>query len=131
VRLTAYDANGMAVVSGKALTIPANGHVAAFIDESQFIPELPQGFEGTVLLESSVPIHAVTLRSLITSANSFIMTTMPLVDLNSPPSGKVYFPQLADGGNFTTELLLLSLGNESFRLQFLATDGQPFPVVLK
>lgn len=133
VRLIAYDANGIALVSGKTLTIPANGHVAAFIDENQFLPELPQGFQGTVLLESSIPVHVVTLRSLITSANSFIMTTMPIVDLNSgaPPSSKVYFPQLADGGNFSTELLLLSAGNGSFRLQFFGTDGQPLPVVVK
>jgi hypothetical protein len=133
VRLTAYDANGVALVSGKTFTIAATGHVAAFIDEPQFLPELPQGFQGTVLLESSVPVHVVTLRSLITSANSFIMTTMPLVDLNSgaSPSSKVYFPQLADGGSFTTELLLLSTGNGSFRLQFFGTDGQPLPVVLK
>jgi hypothetical protein len=129
VRLTAYDAQGTALVSGKTFTVAANGHLAAFIDE--VVPELPQGFEGTVLLESSVAVHVVTLRSLITSSNSFIMTTMPLVDLNAPPSGKVYFPQLADGGNFTTELLLLSLGNASFRLQFFGTDGRPLPVVLK
>jgi hypothetical protein len=129
VRLTAYNANGSAVVSGKTLIVSANGHRAAFIDE--IVPELPEGFEGTVLLESGGPIHVVTLRSLVTSSNSFIMTTMPLVDLNSPPSGRVYFPQIADGGNFTTEVLLLSLANASFRLQFFGTNGQPLPVVLK
>ena len=129
VRLTAYNANGAAVVSGKTLIVSANGHRAAFIDE--VVPELPEGFEGTVLLEAAGPIHVVTLRSLVTSSNSFIMTTMPLVDLNSPPSGKVYFPQIADGGNFTTEVLLLSLGNASFRLQFFGTNGLPLPVVLK
>jgi hypothetical protein len=133
VRLTAYDANGAALVSGKTFTISANGHMAAFIDENQFLPELPQGFQGTILLESSIPVHVVTLRSLITSANSFIMATMPVADLNSaaPPSTRVYFPQLADGGTFTTELLLLSTGNGAFRLQFFGTDGQPLPVTLK
>ena len=57
---------------------------------------------------------------------------MPLVDLNQPsPSGTSYFPQLADGVNYTTEFLLLNATAASARLQFFNTAGQPLPVSVR
>jgi hypothetical protein len=129
VTLTAFDQNGGAVVAGKVVTVPVNGHVAAFFDE--LIPELPAGFQGTVTMDASSQVHVITLRTLVTSSASFIMTTMPVINLASPPAGPSYFPQLADGGNFTTEFLLLNVGTSSFRLQFFGTDGQALPTVLR
>ena len=127
IGLTAYDETGNPVGS-TTIGLQPNAHRAAFLDE---LMSLPANFRGIVTLNSSSGVHLVTLRSRITTSNSFIMTTMPVVDLNAPPTGTLYLPQLADGGNFTTEVLLLNVTPSTFRLQFFGTDGLPMPLVIR
>jgi hypothetical protein len=127
VQLTALRSDGTMAAPAKTISLASSGRSAAFLDE--LIPELPANFDGTVTLESASPFYAITLRTLVNTSGTFLVTTMPLVDLNQPaPLGTSYFPQLADGVNYTTEFLLLNPAPASARLQFFNTAGQPLPV---
>ncbi|PYS26651.1 MAG: hypothetical protein DMG11_19110 [Acidobacteria bacterium] len=129
VQLTALRSDGTTVAQ-KTISLASSGRSAAFLDE--LIPELPASFDGTALVESTTPVYAITLRTLVNTSGTFLVTTMPLVDLNQPsPSGTSYFPQLADGVNYTTEFLLLNATAASARLQFFNTAGQPLPVSVR
>jgi hypothetical protein len=130
VQLTALRSDGTTAAPPKTISLASSGHTAAFLDE--LIPELPSGFDGTVLVESASPVYAMTLRTLVNTAGTFLVTAMPVVDLNQPaPPATSYFPQLVDGENYTTEFLLLNATSTSARLQFFNTAGQPLPVPVR
>ena len=127
VHLTAYRSDGTAASPAKTISLASSGQRAAFLDE--LIPELPPDFEGTVMLDSTSPVYAITLRTLVNASGAFLMTTMPLIDPSQPASSQTtYFPQLVDGGNYTTEFLLLNGSAATARLQFFNTEGQPLAV---
>jgi len=130
VQLTALRSDGTTAAAPKTISLASSGRTAAFLDE--LIPELPANFDGTVLVESGSPVYAITLRTLVNTSGTFLVTTMPLVDLNQPgPPGTSYFPQLADGVNYTTEFLLFDAAPGSAHLQFFNNAGQPLPVSLR
>ncbi len=61
-------------------------------------------------LSSSTPFAALTLRSLVNARGEFLLTTLPVADYNQAASGPIVFPQIADGGGYRTELILVSAG---------------------
>jgi hypothetical protein len=128
VRLRVFNADG-SLVTSDIFTIAAGGHRAAFLE--QLAPFLPAVFEGAVTIEASVPVHVISLRALVNADGEFLMTSMPVIDQNEPPASVSYFPQLVDGGNFTTEFLMLNPNTSAARLQFFDTSGQPLSIKLQ
>jgi hypothetical protein len=126
--LTAYGATGTEQAS-RVLSLQPNQHLPRFLDE--LIPELPGDYEGTVTISANSPIHAMTLRTLVNRSGAFLMTAMPIIDLEAPMSNIGYFPQLVDGGNFSTEYLLLNADATNAHLRFFGLDGQPLAVPLR
>jgi hypothetical protein len=60
------------------------------------------------------------------------MTAMPILNLAQPlSSGTSYFPQLADGGGFITEFLLVNPASATATLRFFSPQGQPLGVSLQ
>jgi hypothetical protein len=93
------------------------------------ISGLPEGFKGVLEITASAPYVALTLRSLVNSRGDFLLTTFPIADLNEPAPEPIVFPQIADGGGYTTELILLSSGGAAqTTIRFLADDGTPLSV---
>jgi len=129
-RMTPYRADGSAAAATRTISLSANGRLAAFLDE--LIPDLPADFKGTVLIEASSAISMITLRTTINSSGAFLMAAMPMVNLDQPlPAGTSYFPQLADGGGFTTEFLLLSPVAATPTLRFFNPQGEPLSVPVR
>jgi hypothetical protein len=121
VQLTAYRPNGTVAVSATPISLGPGEHKPRFLDD--LVPELA-GFEGTVVLESTAPIYVITLRTLTSVSGAFLMTPMPLLDLNQGSTpGTSYFPQLVDGGNYSTEYLLLSATGSSADCSSLIRQG--------
>jgi hypothetical protein len=119
VRLTAYHADGSAAAAAKMIAIGAAGRRAAFLDE--LIPELNADFEGSVLIEAPSGVSIITLRTTVNASGTFLMTAMPILNLAQPlSSGTSYFPQLADGGGFITEFLLVNPASATATLRFSA-----------
>ena len=128
VTLRAYLADGKTEAgSGPAtVTLAGNGHKAAFV--RQLVQGLPSGFRGVLDISSSSPFAALTLRSLQNSRGDFLLTAFPLADQERVTTAMPVFPQIAAGGGYLTEFLLLSQGAESTSVLSLFDDkGVPLP----
>ncbi len=125
----AYQTDGVTAIgtSQNPLQLPGNGHSAKFATE--FIAGLPAGFTGVLDITSATPFVALTLRSLNDERNDFLMTTFPIANEGRAAPSPVVFPQIADGGGFVTEFILLSAGGPSgTTLSFFDNDGRQLAV---
>jgi YD repeat-containing protein len=112
------------------LALPARGHTAKFVGE--LISGLPSDFTGVLDISSDKPFLALTLRSLYNSRGDFLLTTFPIADLNRPAPSPVVFPQIADGGGFVTQFILLSAGGGvTTTINLFGDDGAPLSVIRK
>src|SRR5206468_3464504 len=64
-------------------TIPANGHVAAFLNEAPFNGRA--SLSGTFTFSSNIPVSVVALRGRINERSEFLMTTLPVADPLAAP----------------------------------------------
>jgi hypothetical protein len=97
--------------------LPAN-----FATETQF---------GSLELESDQPISMMALRLTFNQRSELLFTSTPVADLTVAENpGVVYFPHFADGGGFTTAILLMNTSEQaqSGVLEFFASDGSPLSV---
>ena len=59
----------------------------------------------------------------------FLLTTFPVADMTRPAPAPLVFPQIAAGGGYKTEFILLSSGEEAgVMLSLFADDGAPLAV---
>jgi len=125
VTLQAFDKNGSNAGNGPAtVTLKAGGHLAAFVRER--ISGLPTGFTGVADLTSSSPFAPLTLRSLTNGRGDFLLTTFPAADLTQPAPTPIVFPQIADGGGYTTEFIFISADGStpaSVTVNFIDDNG--------
>lgn len=129
VTLRAYQTNGSTPAGNIAdpLNLDGDGHKARFV--SELISGLPKNFTGVLDLSSSSPFVALTLRSLTNSRGNFLVTTFPIADATQPAPTPIVFPQIADGGGYMTEFILLSAGGPSSATLYLyGEDGKPLAV---
>jgi len=109
------------------LELSTGAQVARFAAElfPNFI--FPADFRGTITLTGTQPVTAVTLRTAINDASEFLMTTLPVADLDVLQGSAAYLPHFADGGGFQTDVILLNSGSTPITgaLDFRALDGTP------
>jgi hypothetical protein len=125
VTLSFYVTNNNGSVMQGSTTIPANNQIAAFLDQAPF--NAGTGFNGTFSFTASAPVAVVALRGHTNERGEFLITTLPVVDLSAAPtSGTVVFPHFADGGGWTTQVVLVNATDNplSGSLQFVAQSGQ-------
>ncbi|MBZ5554472.1 MAG: DUF11 domain-containing protein [Acidobacteriia bacterium] len=124
VKVTAFQPDGAVQLGSGIVDLKGNGHDAKFINE--IIPSLPAGFTGVLDITSPVPFVALTLRSLTNSRGDFLLTTFPIADANAAAPAPIIFPQIADGGGFRTEFILLNTaGSTISTLNLFSDDGTP------
>jgi hypothetical protein len=129
IEINAYQKDGetAAGTSKQPVPLAVGGHAAAFADE--FVSGLPAGFTGVLDISSAVPFAAVTLRSLDNERGDFLMTTFPVADANQTAPSPIVFPQIADGGGYVTQFILLSAGGaSSITLSYYGEDGTQLAV---
>jgi hypothetical protein len=102
------DQNGATFKSGSTV-IPAYSHIARFLTQAPFSSGSP--FQGTFTFTSSGPVAAIALRGLLNEREEFLITTLPVVDIAAPKTDAVVIPHFADGGGWTTEILLVNPGD--------------------
>ena len=129
VTLTPFDSNGGSVAPARTLTLRANSQTSAFLNE--LIGGLPSGFRGSVLIEAASPVYAISMRGTTNSQGGFLMSTLPMVDLNQMPSGMHYFPQVVNGGFYKTEFLIMNTGTSAPQLSLFSTDGKPMAIPIQ
>lgn len=128
VTLKAFGTDGSTPAGPvEQVNMNVNGHTAKFV--SQLISGLPANFTGVLDISSSSPFVALTLRSLNNSRGDFLLTTFPIADATKPAPAPIIFPQIADGGGYTTEFIFLSpVGASSLSLGFFGQDGLPLAI---
>jgi hypothetical protein len=128
VSMRAFQVDGVTPAGNpRSFSISPNGHMAAFA--GQYITGLPSGFTGVIDITAASPIVALTLRSLNNFRGDSLLTTFPVADFNQPAPSPIVFPQIASGGGFQTQFILLSIaGSASTSLNFFDDDGTPLAV---
>jgi hypothetical protein len=125
VTLQPFDKNGSNAGNGPAtVNLEGGGHVAAFA--GQLISGLLSGFTGVLDLTSSSPFVPLTVRSLTNGRGDFLLTTFPAADLTQPAPTPIVFPQIADGGGYTTQFIFISadgLMPSSVTVNFIDDNG--------
>jgi hypothetical protein len=110
------------------LTLGPQGHIAAFV--VQLVSGLPEGFTGVLDISSLyVPFVALTVRTATNARGDFLLTAFPVADLTRPAPAPLVFPQIADGGGYRTEFILLSAGAaSSATISFRSPAGVPMAI---
>jgi hypothetical protein len=81
--------------------------MAKFLNESPF--NAPSSLTGTFTFSSSLPVAVVAVRGLTNERSEFLMTTLPVTDLlGSVMMEPIVFPHFADGGGWSTQIVLVN-----------------------
>lgn len=99
------DENGARVGNGTAV-IAAAGQVAVFLDQAPF--NGPKVFRGSFSFTATAPVAAIALRGVTNERSEFLITTIPIADLMMAAPSSAVFPHFADGGGWTTQLVLVN-----------------------
>jgi hypothetical protein len=119
------DANGNPAGSGST-TIAPNQQIAQFLDQAPFNVYTGPSFQGTFTFTSTVPVAVIALRGFTNERGEFLMSTLPVIDITAAAStGTLVAPHFADGGGWTTQVLLVNPTDSSMTgsLQFLDGKG--------
>jgi hypothetical protein len=110
------------------VTIPANGHIAKFLDEIPWGQPLPAEFRGILRVSAGTEISAIGLRGRYNETGNFLITTTSPVSENvPPPPGELFFPHWVNSPDYTTQFVLYSSvpgQNVSGRLEYLSQSGE-------
>jgi hypothetical protein len=102
------DQNGNPAGSGTT-QIPPNQQLARFLSESPFKVYAGDSFGGSFSFTSDVPVAVIALRGLTNERGEFLMSTVPVVNTAiDPGTSPVIVPHFADGGGWTTQILLVN-----------------------
>jgi trimeric autotransporter adhesin len=128
ITIKAFESDGVTAVgtSNGPISLSAYEHQGKFADE--YVTGLPDG-TGVLDISSTTPFAALTMRSLINENGEFLITTFPVADVNQPAPSPIVFPQIADGGGYTTQFILLSTGEaSSTTINYYDNNGNPLAV---
>jgi len=108
-----YITGSIGNFNGGTFVIPANGQVAAFLDQAPF--NGPQQLSGTFTFSSAFKVAAVGLRGFTNERGEFLLTTLPVADLSAAPAAgsTQVIPHFADGGGWRTEIALVNPGDST------------------
>ncbi len=82
----------------------ANNQVSAFLNEEPFFGT--SSMRGTFTFSSTVPVGVIALRGFTNERGEFLVTTLPVSSSNASSSSAIVLPQFADGGGWTTQVVL-------------------------
>jgi hypothetical protein len=129
ISIRAFQRNGIteAGTNNDPLPLPANGHRGRFANE--FVSGLQDGFTGLLDISSATPFVALTMRSLDNERQEFLAALFPIADMTQSAPSPIVFPQIADGGGYATQFILMSAGAESTStLNFYNDGGDPLAI---
>jgi hypothetical protein len=124
ITMTAFQMSGssQAGAGPGLITLAGKGHTAVFAHQA--VTGLPAGFRGVLDITGNAPFVPLTSRALINERGDFLMTAFPAADLNQPAAFPIFFPQIADGGGYTTEIILLGAGaSGAVTISFFGDNG--------
>jgi hypothetical protein len=117
------DGDGQDFGAG-SFQLPAHGQIARFLRESPFNQTGP--LNGTLTLSSTLPVAIVALRGFMNERSEFLMSSLPVANLDERVPPISYFPQFAVGGGWSTRFILINPSDSpiSGMLTFFNQDGR-------
>ncbi len=118
-------------VARKTRQLDPGCHLPTFV--TQLMGLSLTGFSGSLTFESDQKLAAITLRQAQKGGDP-MYTTLPVADLTAPATSQpVVFPQIAAGGGYGTQLVLINTSSQKLtgRIVFTGSDGKPLSVRLK
>ena len=108
------------------MTLPANGQAAKFLGE--ILPQVAQPVKGILRITTSGTSAAVAgLRARYNERGDFLITTTaPAAESASPTPSELVFPEIVDGGGYTTQFILFNestSGSMNGDVRFIRQDG--------
>jgi beta-propeller repeat-containing protein len=86
-------------------TIPAHGQIANYLDSMLAnTTRDPRTFTFT----ANVPVAVMALRGYVNERSEFLTSTLPVADPSSIITASTRIPQFADGGGWTTQIILIN-----------------------
>jgi glucose/arabinose dehydrogenase len=112
-----------------SFVIEANSQTALFLND---LLHAAMAFRGVFTFQSSLPVSAIALRSLLNQRGESLLTTLPVANLSASGSGALTVPQFADGGGWRTNVVLVNPTDGAITgdLRVFAGSGQPLAVTL-
>ncbi|HEY3128556.1 MAG TPA: DUF5060 domain-containing protein [Acidobacteriota bacterium] len=126
VLLQLFDSEGHSLAS-RSFAMTAGQQMARFL--SEWFTEMAPPFRGTLQVTSDIPLAMLTLRGTSNARGDFIMTSLPShTEESAALFESAVLPQVADGGGYQTEWLLLNPYDQPVvgKLRFLGSDGVPW-----
>jgi hypothetical protein len=127
------DGDGATLHSGST-SIPSNGKLSAFLNESPFLPPNHIQLSGarTFTFSAALPIAVTAIRAFTSERSQFLMTQIPVVELQSAASPPITLPYYVDGAGWDSEVQLVNPTGSvlSGTVQFFPTlqnSGPPAP----
>jgi hypothetical protein len=119
IELAFYLMDGSTPVGAgvEPIMLEANGHNSQFAN--QLVEALPEGYRDVLDISSESPFTALTVRTLFNERDDFLVTVFPIADANRAAPSPSLFPQIADGGRYTTQFILISPTGEMSATFFL------------
>lgn len=110
VNVTVAGLDGTSTGLTGSFAIPAYGQRALFFDEVPGFESLPKPFKGFARISTAdnVDIAVIGLRGRVNERSEFLVTTTSPTNEAATPAAKIVFPQVVDGGGFTTQFILYS-----------------------
>jgi hypothetical protein len=117
-----------------SINLAGGGQASKFL--SDIFPTLPNPFKGVLRISTtSSGVSVVGLRTRYNERSDFLVTTTPpAVESATPTAAQMVFPQLADGGGYTTQIILFSGASgqsSSGSLRLYDTTGQSLNIILR
>jgi hypothetical protein len=109
--------------------LPDGGHLQGFITDANFFGAAADNFEGTLKVDSTQPVSALTLQLTNNQQprNEALFTSFPVADLTQPPpvGAKLIFAHLLGGGGFQTVIVLMNTTNSPISGKVLLFKDNP------
>jgi hypothetical protein len=119
INFSFMDASGTVVKTGTTQLLP-QARVRRFVNEAPF--SLKGAFIGTMTIEADgPPVSIIAVRGFINERSEFLMSSVPVLEQGF---GDLFLPHYADGGGWTTQVVLVNSTDQpvSGTFQFLNND---------
>jgi sugar lactone lactonase YvrE len=126
------DTDGNDVGSG-GIVVDAKRQIAKFLDSDVLKAFPDSSFQGTFSFTSEVPVGVIAIRGFWNERHEFLMSTLPVVDMNAAPTtGAVTIPHFVNGASWLTQILLVNPADTALsgRLEFRDDGGSPTDVTM-
>jgi hypothetical protein len=130
VQYQVTDAGSGATTQTGIVTLPPKSQIARFMNELPFGLRTP--VQGTFTFIASEPVSVIALRGNTNTRGDFLVTTLPVVDVNAPVStAPAYVAHFAVNNGWKTDLLLMCPSPSPCNGTVTMRDATGTPVTVK